>query len=402
MANEELNISKDKARLTVIGNSYPDVLTDSGFGFDIPELIVDALDELGIELPDWGPTVPPDLVIGLDTDVEPGFPPIPTLKYPDPEWEEPEWPDPDIPNHDWPEPDWPDNDLPDILDYPLPELDWDDFIDKLEELGQNLDYDFDPNALTDLSFVGLDDLGIPTLVSLDMDFNIREDNCPESIVIVTPPYKTEYTDGKRIDLTGMVVTAKKADGSTWTSAKYPNGHIPLGELIVEPMVTSYEECVIPDAIIDDDPVFDDGTGNYISDSIIQETKNEGDVWSGTVAGGTGTVELIQEDYPKRWHITMNYGGKTIGPFIYYYGDIAFRTELKTDGSSVFRQYRTGDPSYGNSIRLTKEETDAYLDIDTSGETGIQQITVSWKTPCFQSIENSFNVMVRGKRGNGGR
>ena len=36
------------------------------------------------------------------------------------------------------------------------------------------------------------------------------------------------------------------------------------------------------------------------------------------------------------------------------------------------------------------------------KSGMQTITVSWKTPCFQSIGNSFNVMVMGKRGNGGR
>lgn len=216
MANEELTIAKEKARLTVIGNSYPDTLTDSGLGLDLSQIIFDILIDLGLDLPDIDPDDLDDItvIIGIDPDTE-----IVTLEYPDPDF------DPDI------DPD----DLPDILDYPLPDLDWDDFIDNLEDLG------IDPNTLKDLSFTGLNDLGIPTLVSLDEDFNIQEDELPASIEIVTMPNKLEYQDGERIDLTGIVVTAKKADGSTWTSAKYPNGHIPLGELIVDPMVVSGSE-----------------------------------------------------------------------------------------------------------------------------------------------------------------
>ena len=57
---------------------------------------------------------------------------------------------------------------------------------------------------------------------------------PESIEIITQPTKLTYEDGEMIDLTGAVVSAKKANGETWTSSQYPNGHIPLGELIVEP------------------------------------------------------------------------------------------------------------------------------------------------------------------------
>lgn len=212
MANEELTISKDKARLTVIGNSYPDALTDSGLGLDLSQIIFDILIDLDIPMPDIDLDDLDDITIipGLDIDTE-----IPTLEYPDP--------------------DWPDDEIPPIIDWPMPDLNWDDFIDKLEDLG------IDPNILIDLSFVGLNDLELPTLVSLDMDFNIQMDELPASIEIVTPPNKLEYQDGERIDLIGMVVTAKKADGSTWTNVKYPNGHIPLGELIIEPTLADVNE-----------------------------------------------------------------------------------------------------------------------------------------------------------------
>ena len=212
MANEQLTIGQDKARLSVIGKSWPDMNFDSGPGLDLSQIIFEILIDLDIPMPDIDLDDLDDIPIipGLDIDTE-----IPTLEYPDP--------------------DWPDDEIPPIIDWPMPDLDWDDFIDKLEDL------DLDLDILKDLSFVGLNDLELPTLVSLDMDFNIQMDELPASIEIVTPPNKLKYQDGERIDLTGMVVTAKKTDGSTWTSAKYPNGHIPLGELIVEPMVAGNAE-----------------------------------------------------------------------------------------------------------------------------------------------------------------
>ena len=227
MANEQLTIGQDKARLSVIGKSWPDMNFDSGIGLDLSQIIFDILIDLDIPMPDIDFDDLDDITIipGLDIDTE-----IPTLEYPDP--------------------DWPDDEIPPIIDWPMPDLDWDDFTDKLEDL------DLDPDILTDLSFTGLNDLGIPTLVSLDMDFNIQEDELPASIEIVTPPKKLEYRDGERIDLTGMVVTAKKADGSTWTSAKYPNGHIPLGELIVDPIVIGRDSSKTSKLVVDVNETYD--------------------------------------------------------------------------------------------------------------------------------------------------
>lgn len=212
MANEELTIAKDKARLSVIGNSYPDTLTNSGEGLDIPQLIIDILTDLDIDLPDIDPDDWDNLpiVIGLDEDD------MPVIEFPDPDF------DPDL--HP--------GELPDIIDWPLPDLDWDDLIAGLEDL------DIDPGILTDLSFTGLDADGLPSFVGLDTDFKVKVENVPAYIEIVTQPVKLRYIEGSRIDLTGMVVTAKKSDGSTWTSAKYPNGHIPLGELILTPQVAT--------------------------------------------------------------------------------------------------------------------------------------------------------------------
>lgn len=209
MANEKLTIAKDKARLSVIGNSYPDTLTNSGEGLDIPQLIIDILTDLDIDLPDIDPDDWDNLpiVIGLDEDD------MPVIEFPDPDF------DPDL--HP--------GELPDIIDWPLPDLDWDDLIAGLEDL------DIDPGILTDLSFTGLDADGLQSIVGLDADFKIKEEELPTYIEIVTQPQKIKYSHGQLINISGMRVVPKKEDGSTWTDATYFRGYIPLQELIVSPL-----------------------------------------------------------------------------------------------------------------------------------------------------------------------
>lgn len=85
--------------------------------------------------------------------------------------------------------------------------------------------------------VGTDpETGNDVVVGVDEDDNLVKTPLPSSIVLVTNPTKMDYNDGESIDLSGAVVTAKMADGSTWTSADYPSGHVPLGELVVDPAI----------------------------------------------------------------------------------------------------------------------------------------------------------------------
>ena len=90
----------------------------------------------------------------------------------------------------------------------------------------------------------LDDLDIGSLDPFDLNWQTDvpdPDNLPDEIRIITPPTKTKYQSGKKIDLSGAVVGAYK-NGSIWTSSKYPNGHIPLGELIITPLITDISEA----------------------------------------------------------------------------------------------------------------------------------------------------------------
>jgi hypothetical protein len=72
--------------------------------------------------------------------------------------------------------------------------------------------------------VGTDpETGNDIVVGVDEDVNLVNTPLPSSIVLVTNPTKMSYNDGESISMTGAVIVAKNADGTTWTSADYPNG-----------------------------------------------------------------------------------------------------------------------------------------------------------------------------------
>ena len=253
MANETLTILKDDARLKVIGNSYPDSLTNSGEGLDIPQIIIDILTDLDIDLPDIDPDDWDDLpiVIGLDEDD------VPVIEFPDPDF------DPDL--HP--------GELPDIIDWPLPDLDWDDLIDGLEDL------DIDPGILTDLNFTGLDADGLPSLVNIDTDFKVYVDDLPASIAVVFPPNKTSYTQGQVIDITGLYVYAYKADGTVWRGSerigdRYRSGRVPNGELIIEPKIAQYYDSKTLNGNVGANQAFAQETGYGLNRTYVKGNNND--------------------------------------------------------------------------------------------------------------------------------
>lgn len=53
---------------------------------------------------------------------------------------------------------------------------------------------------------------------------------PSAIEVVTPPSKTEYAVGERIDYDGIEVRLLDGNGDIWTSEAYPDGVVPFREL----------------------------------------------------------------------------------------------------------------------------------------------------------------------------
>ena len=131
------------------------------------------------------------------------------------------------------------------------------------------------------SGLGLDLGDLPSLDLDPFDLNWQIDvpdpeNLPDEIRIITMPKKLEYVDGEKIDISGAVVGAYKND-SIWTSAKYPNGHIPLGELIVDPLIAEVKENIIKVSI--------EGIDLYASVNKLPDIAQ-----SYIFIGGTGTVD----------------------------------------------------------------------------------------------------------------
>ena len=73
--------------------------------------------------------------------------------------------------------------------------------------------------------------GNDAVVGVDSNGNLVTTPVPSGIKIVTLPTKTSYVYQEAMDYTGIVVSAIKKDGTTFTDARYTNGHIPMSELI---------------------------------------------------------------------------------------------------------------------------------------------------------------------------
>lgn len=74
--------------------------------------------------------------------------------------------------------------------------------------------------------------------AIDEDGNgyLTETLVPSSIRITTPPTKTEYDIGDLIDITGIIVTAYKGDGTVY-------GAVPNNEIRIEPTVAEHDGAV---------------------------------------------------------------------------------------------------------------------------------------------------------------
>lgn len=265
MANEKLTIQQNDARLTVIGRSYPDELTDSGDGLDLPDIIIDELEDLDIDLPDIPDDV--DIIIGLDDD---GIPEII----------------------------WVDPDTGDIEEWPLDDLDWDDFLD---------DFPYD-DLLLDIDICTID-----SLISIDNDFNINMDDLPTSIEVIFPPNKTEYLSGQVISKDGLYVYAYKADGSIWRGSerigdKYVSGRVPNDELILDPKVASYDDCDVQNGHISDTDLYVGGlrAGGPFNFSMRNGTVQDyftPDFWH--ELGTTPIASVSRDGVPGDWGIFSN-------------------------------------------------------------------------------------------------
>ena len=319
MANETLTIKGNDARLTVIGKSWADVTTDSGDGITIDQLVIEEIEGIiGIDLPDIDDGT--RIIVGYDESGDPWL-----------------------------------------------------YIDGLDDPYDLGDLDLD---LLDLDFeLGSSILAGDLNVSIDSDLSLTVENIPTTIEIVTPPKKLEYTEGDRLDLIGMVVTAKKSDGSTWTSAKYPNGHIPLRELVIDPLsalldVKPEEGSAALGDVNSMQYSFGPWGGFYWPNIVVWNAFGPMAVsFSGLDAQTGSPIHLSWDSEHKVWWGNIDLNGQNPSPI---YGPVAL-------DARTLLPYEAGD---GSSSK---------------------RITVTWLRPGDREpLSAYFDITVEPRRGNGGR
>ena len=102
---------------------------------------------------------------------------------------------------------------------------------------------------------------------------------PAYILVTNPPTKTAYEYGEEIDYSGIEVTLYNSDGSVWASLDYPDGKIPLEELIFPESIAA-RDGIWPDGSIIhttedincaaycmNEPIRKDGRQRYYSDAL---------------------------------------------------------------------------------------------------------------------------------------
>lgn len=252
--------------------------------------------------------------------------------------------------------------------------------------------------------VGEDEDGNEAVVGVDEQGKLVKTPIPSAIKIITPPTRTSYTAGESMDYTGIVVGLRNKDGSTFTDATYPNGHIPMGELV-------FPVEVAPETSGDADEWTDGDGVNAIKISYVLNVRGKvfiyphplGTFHDGspcTVGGAEGTTLLLTR-YNNNIYTTRISGPlEALGLYAYRNG-----TWDSVGGTSH-------TPSYGNFapgpwgeylINVPTSTVDPTTVSPSSLRPANIKIPVQWKSPYDgRELEDEFEITVTGApSGSGG-
>jgi hypothetical protein len=211
------------------------------------------------------------------------------------------------------------------------------------------------------------------VIGVDKDGKLVKTPIPTSIVLVTPPTKTDYNDRETIDLSGAVVVAKMADGSTWTDADHPNGHV---------------SCTPEPAVAD-------------ASAISEETWTDGD--------GVNAIKITYEHldtgywgYP---HALFTHTDSGMGPWNASYGG--------GDGPATLYLTVYNNYVYGVRIEGANEHADRISDLTTPnpwGQSSGWRYTGSWNSstgsawkqlPVWGGLTGAIPTSTKEPRGSAG-
>lgn len=257
--------------------------------------------------------------------------------------------------------------------------------------------------------VGTDpETGNDVVVGVDEDGNLVNTPLPSSIVLVTNPTKMDYNDGESIDLSGAVVVAKMADGTTWTDVDHPNGHVSCScepaaadasqagghdsatsdldtSPIVQPIIFGRDVQIHSrkrkDATTTVDYYYSVSGCDFIAFTDPSKTSNSDVIYVAfsKTQGETGTVTYRWEVNGNKHTMTndvftnayYSFGGKTAYYWIFplsYVGQL-----ISADGTNDY----SGDANQYKNKAGEAAWTCLYGDIATGGT---QSITLNWARP----------------------
>jgi hypothetical protein len=198
----------------------------------------------------------------------------------------------------------------------------------------------------------------------------------------------------------MVVTAKKEDGSTWTSAKYPNGHIPLGELIVDPLIATEHGQM--------EYNITGGFFCHMSTNFYDRTftkTSAGSAYAGLLIspdGWNNPVIVSDNEAAVRWHCE-----DTLSPgFTRDFGVSGIRT---VHGLTVYYGYGYGlrEGSSGSGLSASGISTyygslEGLLESIIAGD-GHGRVSIKWRRPGDgEELSTAFEIEVIPRGHGGGR
>lgn len=214
-----LTMSANSARMTVLGIGYSEYSVDSGDGFSLEEqLVEDLIDSLGFG--DLG-LDPSEILdgMGADATIDPGDV---------------------IKTHD-------SGKGEEIYRY-NPELGVYENIGHIEapvgakakfKNGKVSEYikEITDKAGVQTSTTDLDMTNYNGVAYYDPSHPLDDPSSePYAIEVTTKPTKLVYDTGETIDLTGAIIIARTITWSVWTSTFYPDGRVPLNEIMISPIL----------------------------------------------------------------------------------------------------------------------------------------------------------------------
>lgn len=224
----------------------------------------------------------------------------------------------------------------------------------------------------------------------------------DHIVIDTPPTFTgPYANNAYIGTEGMVVKAYKADGTLWTDEDHPDGVIPLSEITISPVVTTFDPSTAGKISVETDLPGVGEVATYLECSRFTYEAHDGYFCMGGHSGTQYDVRFISDtntayyvdtwtggtptnryaSYPR----TVSSGGNT---YTYYY---ASNNVLDGDGTPV--------------LEFTTNEGNLALALFFGGGTmvpeGGQTVTVIWPRGDGADLMATFSITVENITPGGG-